>query len=73
MPENLKKPVKVTARIVVPGILERCYADKENKMDAATRANWLKIKEALEAAGKTDSFFYKRALMILSGKPDPLK
>ena len=71
--ESLKKPVKVTVRIVVPGILERCYADRESKMDAATRANWLKVKQALEAAGKTDCMFYKRAIVILSGKPDPLK
>jgi hypothetical protein len=41
-------------------------------MDAQTRANWVKIKEALEKAGKTDSMFYKRAIAILSGKPDPL-
>jgi len=40
-------------------------------MDAETRANWLKIKLALEKAGKTDSYFYKRAIMILAGKPDP--
>ena len=42
-------------------------------MDARTRANWQKVKEALELAGKTDCFFYKRAVMILSGKADPLR
>jgi len=42
-------------------------------MDARTRANWQKVKEALELAGKTDCFFYKRAVMILAGKPDPLR
>ena len=41
-------------------------------MDAYTRANWLKIKQALEKAGKTDCMFYKRAIAILSGRPDPL-
>ena len=41
-------------------------------MDAATRANWQKVKEALEAAGKTDCMYYKRAIAILSGRPDPL-
>ena len=35
--------------------------------------NWIKVKEALEKANKTDSFFYKRAIAIIAGKPDPLK
>ena len=35
--------------------------------------NWQLIKEALEKAGKEDSMFYKRAVALLSGKPDPLK
>ena len=35
--------------------------------------NWQKVKDALEEADKTDSFFYKRAIDILEGKPDPLK
>ena len=35
--------------------------------------NWKKVKEALEKANKTDSFFYKRACLIIEGKPDPLK
>lgn len=42
-------------------------------MDSRTLENWKKVKEALEKAGKTDSFFYMRAVSILSGKPDPLK
>jgi len=41
-------------------------------MDAQTRANWLKVKATLEKAGKTDCMYYKRALLILAGKPDPL-
>lgn len=34
--------------------------------------NWRKIKAALEAANKTDNHYYKRAVAILTGKPDPL-
>ena len=40
-------------------------------MDAETRANWLKIKLALEKANKTDSWYYKRAILILANKRDP--
>jgi len=42
-------------------------------MDEQEMNNWQKVKDALEAAGKTDSFFYKRAVAILAGEPDPLK
>ena len=42
-------------------------------MDAETRANWLKIKKALEKAGKIDNWYYKRAIKILAGKPDPFE
>ena len=35
--------------------------------------NWQKVKDTLKEADKTDSFFYKRAVVILEGKPDPLK
>ena len=42
-------------------------------MDHRTFENWQKVKEALEKAGKTDCWYYKRAVAILSGKPDPLK
>lgn len=40
-------------------------------MDDRTRQNWEKVKQALEASGKTDSFFYKRALIILKTGHDP--
>jgi hypothetical protein len=40
-------------------------------LDQQTRDNWLKIKQALETAGKTDNHYYRRALVILQGKPDP--
>ena len=42
-------------------------------MDEVTLANWRLVKEALEKAGKTDSMYYRRAVAILAGKPDPLK
>ena len=42
-------------------------------MDKQTYENWLRVKQALEKAGKTDTFYYKRALSILSGKGDLLK
>ena len=39
--------------------------------DADTREKWLRVKQALEQAGKTDTHYYRRALAILSGKSDP--
>jgi hypothetical protein len=42
-------------------------------MDDTERANWEKVKDALETAGKTDCMFYKRAVAICAGKPDPLE
>lgn len=40
-------------------------------MDERTRTNWSKVREALETAGKTDSYIYHRAVAITSGLPDP--
>ena len=40
-------------------------------MDQHTRNNWRKIKAALEAAGKTDTAFYRRAVVISQGGSDP--
>ena len=42
-------------------------------MDDYTLENWRKVKIELEAAGKTDSFFYKRAVAIVKGQNDPLE
>ena len=42
-------------------------------MDKHERDNWKKVKDALEKADKTDSYFYKRAVTITEGKPDPLQ
>ena len=41
-------------------------------MDDHTYNNWVKIKETFEKSGNTDSMFYKRAVAIVGGKPDPL-
>jgi len=40
-------------------------------VDAQTRDNWRRIKDALEAAGKTDNHYYRRALAILATGRDP--
>jgi hypothetical protein len=42
-------------------------------MDKREVDNWRKVKKALEEAGKTESFFYKRAVAILSTGRDPLR
>ena len=35
--------------------------------------NWQKIKKHMETLGKTDSFFYKRAVAISEGENDPIE
>lgn len=40
-------------------------------MNAHERENWQKVRDALEAAGKTDNWYYKRALAILANGRDP--
>ena len=40
-------------------------------MDKRTRENWIKLKEVLEKAGKTDSYYYVRAVIIAKGGMDP--
>lgn len=35
-------------------------------MDKEQVEKWRKVKEALEQAGKTDSFFYKRAISVVT-------
>jgi hypothetical protein len=42
-------------------------------MDRHTRDNWHKIKQVLEDAGKTDCYFYKRAVAICRGGKDPFE
>ena len=41
-------------------------------MDHETQESWEKVKEALEQAGKTETDFYKRAVALSLGLPDPL-
>ena len=36
-------------------------------------SNWVRIKEALEESGNTESFYYRRACAIVSGAPDPME
>ena len=38
-----------------------------NTMDKHTIENWVKVRAALEAAGKTDSFLYKQAVSVTAG------
>ncbi len=40
-------------------------------MDNHTRDNWVKVRAALEAAGKLDCHLYRRAVAITNGAPDP--
>ena len=42
-------------------------------MDKTELENWERVKEALEKAGKTDCMYYKRAVAICGGKPDPME
>ena len=41
-------------------------------MDHETQESWEKVKEALEEAEQTDTAFYKRAVALSLGLPDPL-
>ena len=45
---------------------------KLKKMDKTSYDNWVRVKEALEASGNTDNFYYRRACAIVSGGPDPM-
>jgi hypothetical protein len=40
-------------------------------MDKRTIENWTKVKDALEAAGKTDCWFYRRAVTVIKTGRDP--
>lgn len=42
-------------------------------MDPDTRQNWQRIKDALEATGKTDNHYYRRAVAILKTGQDPFE
>ena len=34
--------------------------------------NWKRIKEAMDASGNTNNYFYTRAVAIVNGNKDPL-
>jgi hypothetical protein len=40
-------------------------------MDRDTFKNWVKVMQALEEAGKTDSYIYYRAKSIVTKQVDP--
>ena len=40
-------------------------------MDRDTLENWRKIRDHLERVGKTDNHYYRRAVAIINGRPDP--
>jgi hypothetical protein len=40
-------------------------------MDPDTLNNWRKIRDYMERVGKTDNHYYRRAVAILQGRPDP--
>tara|TARA_B100001778_G_C17988811_1_gene362569 strand:- start:117 stop:266 length:150 start_codon:yes stop_codon:yes gene_type:complete len=42
-------------------------------MDKEELENWRKVKERLEKEDLTTSMYYKRAVVILAGNPDPMK
>ena len=42
-------------------------------MTKEERDNWQRIKEHMEAVGKTDSHFYSRACAIVAGGEDPIE
>ena len=42
-------------------------------MSTEERDNWLKVKQALEKAGKTDCYYYTRAVAIVEGGDDPIE
>ena len=40
-------------------------------MNQDERDNWQRIKDHMEAIGKTDNHFYSRAVAIVAGGEDP--
>ena len=46
-------------------------ANREGFVNDQTRENWRKVAEALAIAGKTDSPFYKRAMIVIKTGRDP--
>jgi len=42
-------------------------------LNLAQIKNWKRVKKALEDAGKTDCYFYKRAVSIIETGRDPMR
>ena len=42
-------------------------------MDKEALENWRRIRAHMESVGSTDNHFYKRAVKITEGMPDPFK
>ena len=53
-------------------ISKRSLNQQEPTMDKTEFENWSKVKAGLEAAGKTDCYYYQRAVQIVGGGSDPL-
>ena len=53
-------------------LLRKNFNEQVDTVDQIEQANWLKIAESMEAAGTTESWFYKRARAIVDGSPDPM-
>ncbi len=53
-------------------LLRKNLNEQVDTVDQIEQANWLKIAESMEAAGTTESWFYKRARAIADGSPDPM-
>jgi len=53
-------------------IIASKYFTKVGTMHPDDFSNWVKIKNALEASGNTENFYYTRACEIVKGRPDPI-
>ena len=42
-------------------------------VDKKQRDSWVKVRDALIASGNTNCMFYRRAMEIIAGRPDPLR
>lgn len=53
-------------------IIASKYFNKITTMHPDEFSNWVKVKNALEASGNTENFYYTRACEIVKGRPDPI-
>ena len=47
--------------------------ENNKNLTLAQIENWKRVKQALEAADKTDCYFYKRAVSIIETGRDPMR